>query len=658
MGDLLGISDYSLATVFGAVIITVFAWDQFKRPSYEANAELRRVVEVLSAADLRRGAVYRYAYGFYAGILLFIYASVTLSGSLFLVRVLGGDEIVEAEPGVRAVDLPQPAELEDAPMVGWAVEAPPIERTETAPMETAGWEGDPQVPLVLSLMMVGLAPAVPILRRLEEKIRFLAHHFSGIPTRLTYAAQELRIRRLGLASHGEGLLVADDDWRRLERYARSARGVRADTLLADVEKIVAFRAWFQDESAGIVRRGRTHSIALFEQDVAERIDRLLLGLDALSDGRDADDAKAERAGPGPEAAWRGFAKEADAIANDVCLLIGLYIEHGLAVSSQVEDASARSSSLGASEAVERARALDLLADFVDGVEQVIEQDAAATRLAKLTIVVATVLSAIAGAVVGAAGVEGANSVDEGAGGAAGWARLGLTYGVTALLVYGPPVVYVSQSYQAFDGRRMLTRGQIWPNVFRTHWSQWIGRLGAILVVSWILAFLFYGGYGMLAAVIAVGGATVAENFGQVVLYALLYDGPLCLQGALLGLALIVGFDEARVRGGTPPGGDAPFLWTPLAGSLAIGLAAALLRALSSQAAAAARPAQAAGAAEARPEFVDFLVEPQALIAAGVAAAVSGAALLAAQGLARRLFHGEGAGRAAPRPGAARAEEPA
>ncbi len=242
-------SDFSIALIFGGVVIAVFAWDQFNRPSYERSLELTRLINLLSPAELRNGSAYFRAYLFYAGILLLIYATLCIYGSLPILETLGFSfSLTDGGGAIGAEELP---------IAGYSPE-----------LQAEAQVSDPTIPLVISLAIIGLGPSVPLLQRLEEKIRFAAHRLSGIPTRLVSGIHHLRRQRLNLRARDGGLMIPPQDWERMRRYEMKSAAAIDDVVdfMEDIEKIIAFRSWIVNErlqvSNLVARDGVAHVEAL------------------------------------------------------------------------------------------------------------------------------------------------------------------------------------------------------------------------------------------------------------------------------------------------------------------------------------------------------------------------------------------------------------
>ncbi len=82
----------------------------------------------------------------------------------------------------------------------------------------------PSVPLTVSLALVGIAPRVELLTKLEERIRVAAHEMMGLPRGLFTAGQTIADTELTVQQIGRENIVKDD-LDRLERQLRAERDV-------------------------------------------------------------------------------------------------------------------------------------------------------------------------------------------------------------------------------------------------------------------------------------------------------------------------------------------------------------------------------------------------------------------------------------------------
>lgn len=146
---------YLGALGLGASVLLLFAYRQLNSPSYDLDPEQRRIFATLMPADIGGGRAFFRAYAFYALTLLF---------SFFVLSV--------ALPLV-----PGSSELFGFNQFGYSFTSPDFDEAT--------------IPLIVSLAMVGLGPAIPILRSIEETFRRMAHRLVGIPDNILDIAQRI-----------------------------------------------------------------------------------------------------------------------------------------------------------------------------------------------------------------------------------------------------------------------------------------------------------------------------------------------------------------------------------------------------------------------------------------------------------------------------------
>lgn len=521
--------DFTMALLFGAAVIVIFAWDQFNRPSYPASVELTRLIELLTPSRMRRGTVYVRAYLFYAGILLSLYLVLCIY-SAFLLPIIG-------------LDLPGGGE--PAATVG-ATAAPTVTAVETSGydaaaqtlggVEAAGGK-DPTIPLLISLVMVGLAPSVPILLRLEEKIRFAAHRLSGIPTRLIEGTRQLRAAPLGLGDGTETLLLAPVDWRRLAFYQAAAEEWLddAEALRADLEKIFAFRAWILHEKMNL---GRSHSrtqIAALEAETAKRIERLIFALDALSGFEGA--ALATEARVHPEqtrAAWDASAREADETCADICVLLMLYVEHGVLPTEEDGDLAERGAEAAPDAARQRMLAERKLIRYLAQAMRWVDRENLSVMLWTRSLAAVLAVAFLYGFVFAQDSVKEGVSLAQGG----GIALAALVVASTGL-AYGPALLVAIMWHQA------ACQNQTWRNPFLNNWARWSPQLAAVAALAGLAAALARVGWNLYTTAAAVGWSAVAANLSGVLRLALEYESPGALPATALAVAVILITDAWR-----------------------------------------------------------------------------------------------------------------
>lgn len=557
-----------IALVFGATIIVFFAWDQFNRPSYDRSRELTRLIELLAPSDMRRRTVYWRAYIFYATILLLIYFVLCVYGALLLPLI--GLDLVGQAPTGGATDAPVAAASEAARQVGYSPDVRPQDLGgQSQPDKSAI---DPVVPLTVSLAMVGLAPSVPILLRMEEKIRFAAHRLSGIPTRLVTGSRQLRLKPIDLVEGSDTFLVASQDWERMRHYDRHA-GVMLDDPGAfrdDVAKIVAFRAWILQEKLQLDNHATRDSMARIEAGLAKRIERLFFDLDSLTGFETTDSSGAPKRSPEQlRAAWETFAREADLICTDVCVLNMLYVEHGILPTEDDAERFGWPTTL-AEDAPEPQRqkflAQQKLMRFVGDAARWADRDSLSLVLWSR----ATAAALLVALVYGLLRVE--NSVA--GGGGTGRLLTGVFYVFSATITYALALLVAVSYHQA------LYQSGAWRNVFRENWARWIPQLGAAFVFAGVAAVFSHVALNLFATMRAVGTDVVLANWQAVLRAAFEYDGPSALRGAVLSVCVILITDAWR----NGKESERALHWLPLATGGVMLVAGLLSRHLTSQAA--------------------------------------------------------------------------
>lgn len=535
-------SEYQAALFFGAAIIVVFAWEQFNRPSYEKSRELTRLIELLTPSDMRRKTVYWRAYTFYTVILLLVYWILCIYGALLFpvlgLEIPGIDMAGGGEVGASAVptdDAGTKTEL----VTGFTPDLQQLS-PDVGPAEEADDPGkDPIVPLTVSLTMVGLAPSVPVLQRMEEKVRFAAHRLSGIPTRLVAGSRHLRQQSLGLVREkDETFLIPQQEWERLERYEDNAVRMLDDPLAfrEDMAKIIAFRSWILQEKLQLANFAKRDEVAAVETGVARRIERLLLDLDTLSDFESLPDGSNGRTPEQKRAAWEKAAKEADLICADVCVLLMLYVEHGIL---SIEDGDALGwenppDASGPDSAQQRYLAQVKLVNYVR--YAVFWADRESISLLIWVRAMAAVLLAafLFGMFFGRDTVTSDDSL-------VGDSRIliGMNYLFSAALTYVLALLVAVSYHQS------AYQNNAWRNVFRDHWSRWLSQFMAVFALSGFAAVVCVVGYNIYATIASVGLERVVERWQAVLRFAIEYQGPAAMRGPVLAMLVLLTIDAWR-----------------------------------------------------------------------------------------------------------------
>ena len=551
-------NEFVVSLLFGAVILVVFAWDQFKRPSYEASKELTRLIEFLAPSDLRNRRVYARAYAAYASILLLIYVVVCVFATVPVLGALGlagGENLATAQ--------------------------------------------SPIVPLSIALAMVGLAPSLPILQRFEEKIRFAAHHLSGIPARLLHGCRILQARPLGLPETdtrtGTGLLIPDQDWKRLRHYRRTSKPILADPadFAEDMAKIVAYRAWFLKHRLNASPRLPRPGILRHETDLAARIEGLILALDLLSGfGREAG---ADPAGQ-PRDTWEKYAAEADLLCADVCALVMLHVEHGL-VATQPGNAWTDA----AADEDETRRAAECLVRFLGGADRWADEGALVGIVWMRATVTALVVAFAWGTLLG--NLENPQHFFP--------LASGFTFALSAFLIYSLAV------FVALSLHERAVRRNRWPSMVTTDWTRWIGPVFWVFLGAGLASVICVTALNLYWSIVAVGFDRVLAKFWAGLASAVIYEGPRAMLGPILAVGLVASVDAWRVEDGS----GRRRLWVMAITATAMAVWAAAARGFATQ-------YNAYVIGQEIPSLLTLLGRDNLMLLAGVRAAAVGLAVLA------------------------------
>ncbi|GFE49012.1 hypothetical protein So717_07650 [Roseobacter cerasinus] len=315
------------ALFFGATIIVFFSYERFNRASYDAGSRLERLITMLSPDKLRARRVVLQAWCLYTTALLLIYV---LSCAY-----------VEVLPEIDRTQLAGASNLPDS-------------SDESKQSGSIGIP--PGVSLGVALILVGLAPSVPILKRFENWLRQTAHRLAGIPTRVLSNSEELRTNAIDLKVEGdEKLLIPSGYWERREHYKKAT----SDQLTApsdfanDIDLIFAVTAWLIDRRLKLSNVDMREKFQLLEDELRNRKDVMILELDertnfvlggAVSTQTSSGPATADETATEElkRRSWERVASDVNNLADDLCVLLALYVEHGFIQIDPVDQVEPRS----------------------------------------------------------------------------------------------------------------------------------------------------------------------------------------------------------------------------------------------------------------------------------------------------------------------------
>lgn len=539
----------TIALLFGAAIVAVYSYDRFNRATYEGGRHLERLVTLLTPDQMRARRVVFNGYLFYVLTLLTIY--FFLCAYAEVLPLLGGPDLKVGASELPVAPVENAAEIITGFIPG-SSEALWTKALST-PLQPAAETGnhgigiDPSVSLAVALIIVGLAPTFPMLRRFEDWMRSAAHHLAGIPTRVINTSEVLRHRDLSITVGldvpvpSDTLLIPRGDWERMAFYGPAAEGQLAapDEFRRDIEVVFALSAWLLDRKLKLaVVSGRERFYQL-EEDLQKRRNALILALDEKSGYRPGadiirtesqEDAKASDIQRG---SWERLADDADELADDLCVLIALYVEHDL-----IDFEPAQLDAGGGTLVRQQAQANKTLGKFLS---PILSEDSKAIHLwsnAVLvwlwTLGVVLTISVLWSIWPGALEIE----MQRGVPGNPYW-RI-LTYASTAFNSYCVPLLVAltihDSALQAHRWRRMHT----------AHWTARLPQAASLAFASWAVATLFYLGLALWqTAIISEGGFNTNS-----LLQLFEYNAPLPFRGAVLALILVVLLDTRAESGNT------------------------------------------------------------------------------------------------------------
>ncbi len=514
-------SEFLWSLGVGAIVILLFSYDQLNRPSYREAQKLSRLLELLQPADIRSASVFLRMYLFYTALLLGIYVATSLSGGLVL-----GFMFTE----VVSDGVPIPEAAEGAVEVAW----------------------DARVPLIVSLMMVGLMPNANgmIFNALERRIRLLAHRFFGIPDSLFHRCDALVHARLVEESIDEHTreapaMVRMHAWTAAaEASLGGAERFEAAQLRGALLKLSAFSVWVLDGDGWpshvvrmrfsrleddlryrITELGNTLDILCTAQQALDADDgdphhvAVMLGIDPSNSG--SVDALVSRLRVHIRDRWAWAIEPAREISRDACALMMLYLEQEQALPDD-EPGSVP------------------LAAWIRAARRNIQANSR-----ELDIIVGAGVAVVLTMMIGGAGAR-----------LIGWAsqeytvlEVALQYALMTCATYIPAMLL------AVSIRGSLRDRGEWPPLYSDD-PERIARHTGILVRGALVAlpFVIVARLMCIAASPDVGFEDIAGRLPEMALEALQIEWPRALIGALQGVLTVVALDAAAASGLDGKGG--------------------------------------------------------------------------------------------------------
>ncbi|MES0807902.1 hypothetical protein ABLO27_00365 [Roseibium sp. SCPC15] len=572
-----------VALLFGALIIGFFSYERFNRATYEGRKQLERLVDLLTPDKLRARRVVLHAYLFYALTLLLIY--FFLCAYAEVLPYLGGPELASGTIG--ASQLPSASSGDTSEFttgfiphgnwesVFWA-QQPSNSLTPSPERSYFNIGIDPSISLTMALIIVGLAPTFPILQRFEDWMRVAAHRLAGIPTRVIGAGEDLRRNAMQIANSSgnngvpkNSLLIPRGDWERMHNYTSAAEGQLADPqdFQEDLTLIFAASSWILDRKVKLANAGQRERFDKLEDELRRRKNVLVLELDERSgylpgDPRTEGERAAQRQAPEQQetdpardetskdeagnsnekkrASWERLAAQADHLADDLCILLALYVEHEIIVA---ETTALPPRGSAPSSVRQQILARQKLVEFLG---ELLSEHAAPIHLrsfAMLTVLwsfgVVLIVTLAWSFFPGPFETE----LQRGAPGNP-YVRA-LIYLFTAFNSICVPIMV---ALALRDGGRQSHR---WRNMWRSHWTKKLPQAALVVFVSWIVSTLFIIGLTLWQSAIDLGGWSETHNkVWETLRYSFEYNAPTPLRGAILALMLVTLLDARIARAGS------------------------------------------------------------------------------------------------------------
>lgn len=486
------------ALLFGAVVIAVFARERFNIATYETQAALQRLGDLLTPNQMRARSTVRLSFLLYLVLVLTAYLAVCLYARMLPenFRALFGD------PGAQlgAVGLPG---------------APAEAATSTL------------LPLSVALVFVGIGPSVPVIRHAEEWLRNLTHKLVGIPTHALENAETLRQRDAGGRSL-EGIeddpriALRDEDRQILHDMARRPEATEYEDLLPSLRLIAAISAWIFGNRVSLRNGNERRRMEALEARLRTRKEKLFNNLRGKLKDPQAGSAAAHDTDAAPHPAgqhWSGLADETGRLADDIRIYLALLVEHRVLPKEQ--SGAGRNLSADALDGY-----LKEIRDFDDGL--MAEQIVMVTLRRSFWIILSV------GILWGAlpAGIEQKLIYPDLPDLWVNSARARATsMSLTLVLAYYVPLfVAMSIWFARTELRTRRIDGR--PQLRKLHWSEHLSQILAVVVIGWLVSCAALSTLAILEGILKSGTYLQHNNIIDRWLILMGYNAPISLRGAI------------------------------------------------------------------------------------------------------------------------------
>ncbi|MGO7486606.1 hypothetical protein ACCT28_36255 [Rhizobium ruizarguesonis] len=578
-----------VALLFGAVIIMFFSYERFNRVTYDGGQQLKRLISILSPDKLRARRIVVNAYLFYALTLEVIYFFLCIYAKLL--PALGGPNLMSTEVG--ASKLPSGASETATSLVEGFDQATELwvralSTSDAALVANPSFDIGipPTVSLATALIIVGLAPSFPVLQRFEDWLRGAAHRLAGIPTHIISVAEDLRRNDSGILGDGptkEGrLLVPEGNWERMKHYQNAAKDqlTAPDDFKRDLKLIFALSAWILDRRLKTRNSKERQRFDRLEEELRRRTSELVLQLDEKSGYRLGNSAEkpeedSDETDERKRASWERLAETADDLADDLYILLALFVEHEVLVFGGSPQDNSRQQELK-KPASPRQQELAL-----EKMEEVLGDHATPGQVRSYTMVslwwtagVTLLISLLWSLVPGAYEYE----LQFGSQRNVYWRVLDYTFD-GSISLFMPVLVALAMRDGGLQSRN-------WCDI-KAHWTVRLPQMALVFVVSWAVASLFRIGIVLWQSVLAGGANIHGSLLWPSVRTTFEYNAPAMVRGAVLGLLVIGLLDERVARRARPDAtrGRTSSLWLAARAAAIMAFWAGVTRALTAWSAA-------------------------------------------------------------------------
>lgn len=407
--------------------------------------------------------------------------------------------------------------------------------------------------LAVALAVVGIGPNIPVVRNVEAWLRRSAHGLAGIPTRVLEHTIELRGADFKLTKEDIDLLLLPEDRLSVEKIQKGD-----PELLRDVALIAGPGAWVLN-TRSIVVESRLHDpFRRLEDELRRRKNDLFRHL------RDEADKSDSPKSPGSPISAKA---EADELADDICVLLALYHEHGLLVGPrkrsdwklQGDSRSDRRLSVNP----DRRR---IISDFVGTSDTLFEDQTARRAMLAMswTLGVIAVLSA-AWTIWPGALEQQIRYPDDWELANLNWWRRWLERLSSGLFTVFLPVAFGVSLWQGAES------SSLWGDGLGGDWTHAVPRGFLIFAGGWAIGIVFQCGLSLWLTWISAGWTPPIEDWMKSLGEIFEYQAPRVVHGALLAVLVVGVLDRWKKEPGR-----APWVHT-LLGALMVGVTDGLMR---------------------------------------------------------------------------------